>query len=1201
MSKAELRLECTALAKIQNYFQVQVENALKQSDSQIPEFLRSVKCFSQLGRDIYGFRWSSSSFREEEEAYGRESDRAKLLRHCLSAAMQLVREQLDKERRKSESGFVAMTVFLRFLSDILCLLITVFLFLDNKTWEAWTFVGVTIAGRLFHVGTVAFLQKGSCTAYLTALGGITTLVDAYRMASPEGDYGAPIGELDFGLVAALRNGGTIFIQYTPQVILTMYLIVTTIEDKQQFGGLLWIQILAIASCTASFALCATNFNNDYMARKLSDNKYHSMVRYIPPESKPVHRKAMYLASGLWYTIHYLVVCIGVGTLFSRTPAIAALSFIGGFILVVNLLRLIVNKGELRYFRRVKPTLFNTILSILGPIFVFSIGVATVPLSLFRLHGALGPTVYGFVWLSSFAISSGVVFLLVKDVTLLAFYGILCFLYITAVVTFLSLCREKDDWKTFVFSTRNWKSCLRGELWENVEFGSSNWDNEVLLGDEDAHYAGLVKCYLASDLPWDKLAVWLQNKKSQFLSDPPMWLSEEWLLLIPIRIRNEVWTMHELLKLKESINQAKATFQRSIKVLQPKLVTASENSRINPKTDDDSDEKKNMSPKGIHATETEGEKKQEHNSTALIQTAPSLDIPQLGSVSDDEQLAVSSLQDDAQRCLNRRISSTQKWMQSVVISSTRSKDLEIPLLLLSLWKKAEKVSRIKIGELVSATLNEEFAKLVIGTQEPQKYDDIPLLIIGSLLKHFRQKDAENDKATNVSRTLISAFFEIGDEVSDFVLAILFILDAGDFGWAAVLMFVFMGLNRFINTMMSWSQQESSRRICESILGIKPITDTYRLLTQGAHAKSGKGYIINLRVSSLGIGLVCESLPQMMLQLVIVLSGMKRNELSQGILAAQITSVLASCISIGFSFATISVDQCIAHKYTHPSGSAWVPNNGFQQTIILLCLVTWITLHVLLTACGFSILLSFAEFAVSLPIIFGTFFVFTVLRYIINDSGWRGLGWYSVKSEKVDALVTPIICIIVYVCAFAAPCLSLRYQCALGPLVVTLGVVSSLIISSVSLFIYIQTPSMQILFGCLVVLYIFSVSIFLANIDESLTSFLFSTVNWKETLRDELWDIALHSSGDWKIPALVGDHDANRAAHIQNYKTTDLPWCKIKIWLTRKKASFLEKPPLWMTPQWFDNLTSEVKRSVWKEPGELEELLEKVKEICERRRL
>eukprot|EP00948_MAST-09A_sp_MAST-9A-sp1_P000269 g269.t1 len=139
-------------------------------------------------------------------------------------------------------------------------------------------------------------------------------------------------------------------------------------------------------------------------------------------------------------------------------------------------------------------------------------------------------------------------------------------------------------------------------------------------------------------------------------------------------------------------------------------------------------------------------------------------------------------------------------------------------------------------------------------------------------------------------------------------------------------------------------------------------------------------------------------------------------------------------------------------------------------------------------------------------------------------------------------------------------------------------------------------MKGLFIVLSIIYILNVIMFLANINENIFTFLFSTVNWKQTLRDELWDIPLHGSYYWDIPELVGDHDAHHAAHIAQYLTCDLPWDKITVWLRNKKGAFLESPPLWMTPKWFDNLTLQVKRDVWTEPGELEELIDKVKEVC-----
>ena len=221
-----------------------------------------MKSFAELGRYIYGFRWISTSFQEEGVDYGSPQNRADLLRQSVVAAMQIVSDHVAEEKRQDEGGFVAMTAFLHFLAEIMSLITTVFLFLENKTWEAWTFVGPTVASRLFQLGTVAFLQKGSCRNYCAAISGISLVTDAYQMMSPKDDYAAPIGELDFGVVAAIRKGGVGILQFLPQLVLNIYMIVTTLEEKQQFGGLLWIQLISIASLLLAFVISLAKFNND---------------------------------------------------------------------------------------------------------------------------------------------------------------------------------------------------------------------------------------------------------------------------------------------------------------------------------------------------------------------------------------------------------------------------------------------------------------------------------------------------------------------------------------------------------------------------------------------------------------------------------------------------------------------------------------------------------------------------------------------------------------------------------------------------------------------------------------------------------------------------------------------------------------------------------------------------------------------------
>eukprot|EP00948_MAST-09A_sp_MAST-9A-sp1_P000250 g250.t1 len=466
---------------------------------------------------------------------------------------------------------------------------------------------------------------------------------------------------------------------------------------------------------------------------------------------------------------------------------------------------------------------------------------------------------------------------------------------------------------------------------------------------------------------------------------------------------------------------------------------------------------------------------------------------------DQDVPQDSTEGTNSKRLRLRVATELKRRRSSIVASfrpfvpeqpTKSGDilevLAVPIFLKGLLECAASLSASEVQEEITSALAEDFARRIIELRYDNDGDDsdtFPAMVIGALIKHLRkEKESEREKG-NMARTLIAAFFEICDEVSDIVLAILFAVDANDLQWAANLMFVFMGLNRFMCFLLSITFKEPFWRRFEALLGAKSITDTYRLVTQGADAWAGSINMVSMRTYVLGAGLALESLPQMMLQLTIVMSEMKGGTTNQGILVAQMASVLASCLSIGLSFGSLSIDQIRSLKLWHPS----------------------------------------------------------------------------------------------------------------GPILFTYAIASSITISVVSLIVYVPDVSMKILFGILAIAYLITVVIFLANIDENIFTFLFSTVNWKETLRDELWDTG-HLSAFWGIPDLVGNHDANHAAHIARYRTCDLPWKKITSWLRSKKVAFLSSPPVWMTPEWFDNLTPEVKREVWTEPGELEALIDKVKRVC-----
>ena len=163
----------------------------------------------------------------------------------------------------------------------------------------------------------------------------------------------------------------------------------------------------------------------------------------------------------------------------------------------------------------------------------------------------------------------------------------------------------------------------------------------------------------------------------------------------------------------------------------------------------------------------------------------------------------------------------------------------------------------------------------------------------------------------------------------------------------------------------------------------------------------------------------------------------------------------------------------------------------------------------------------------------------------------------------------------------------------------GAFSSIAIAMTSIFIYMEDPTMRMLFAVLLGLYIFVHVIFFLNIEQGTwRTFFWQGGSWAACLCNELWNFPFHSAPDWGIPELNANHDANHAMHIVLYRHCDLPWEKIKDWLRDKKQEFLDDPPLWMSVKWFDELPANVKDAVWTQPGQLTQLLDKVKEVTKK---
>ena len=111
---------------------------------------------------------------------------------------------------------------------------------------------------------------------------------------------------------------------------------------------------------------------------------------------------------------------------------------------------------------------------------------------------------------------------------------------------------------------NWKQCLRDEVWITAAVDGKKWKLEKLTNDIDAGRAVMIVSYNTSALPWDKIISWLKGKTEEYIDVPPIWLTFEWLEHVPSDIQNKIWTITELIRLKESIENADRTKESSRK-------------------------------------------------------------------------------------------------------------------------------------------------------------------------------------------------------------------------------------------------------------------------------------------------------------------------------------------------------------------------------------------------------------------------------------------------------------------------------------------------------------------------------------------------------------------------------------------------------------------------------------------------------------
>eukprot|EP00948_MAST-09A_sp_MAST-9A-sp1_P000457 g457.t1 len=698
--------------------------------------------------------------------------------------------------------------------------IFVFFFYLNEATAGWVLLGCLIFERVLQVLGSLALENISITSVLASLLGFKTFLTSYFIACL-----GPFGKVDGSKVNLItsrlvQKGVNIIFLLAPQALLNAYSVFSKLKTGKAITSTMRIQIFVVLAVCFSAAASLTKLQQESDAQRAKKGHYKSMTQIL---SKDSDQLGMAILKGGWNICHLTLVTCALGALMAKTPPYVWISIIVGFFFILNAVRYIINKGEMRFFLRVES--FGAIF-IPGIVFVFGVGL--MPLSVLRWHCTLGPTVYGVGWISSFLISSISLIYLSSDLFLRIVFGVLIGVYVVIVLSYFRYLKPEAR-TTFFWSKETWKDILSTEWWDNPHYESWWWEDIHLIGDKDANCAAMIRKFLNADLPWEKLLPWLKEKKTSFKDNPPTWLSEEWLKLIPETRRNEVWNQEEYLELCETIRRAEATFRR----------TNLRNNLFLEHTDDEE----------IQNNDQEKEKEKERR------------LPEDEEIALQQQQERNAIRQKVIENIKKRRSSFMGSLQTIPITND-SEEKDIPEKLKKIFAKSE---FLKIDEIVQESklvLNNGLLDILLGPQENASAEDIVLMILKAFLCERKKQKKKENITEGVPRILLAAFFELFDEVSDIILASLFYADTDNKRWAGHLMFVFMGLNRLVQGLFSLSCGESKWRVCEGFIGIKCITDTYRMIRDGPTAMTGGLTLVTSRAFSLGIGMTCESLPQMM---------------------------------------------------------------------------------------------------------------------------------------------------------------------------------------------------------------------------------------------------------------------------------------------------------------------------------------------------
>eukprot|EP00948_MAST-09A_sp_MAST-9A-sp1_P001147 g1147.t1 len=833
----------------------------------------------------------------------------------------------------------------------------------------WTLLGCIIFERFFQVLASVTLESPSLSSALASLLGVKTFLTSYYIACRGLVVQVEGLKVYLVTIRTVQKGINAIFLLTPQAMLNAYLVFSKVNNVKGITTVMRIQIFVVFLLCFAAGASLTNLIQEADRNHAKRGYYKSMTQILLKENDQF---VAALLKGGWNICHHMIVSCALGALVAKTSPFLWGSILIGFFLLINAMRYLVNKGSIRYYLSMGSSWSAWFASIVIPMIIYPFGVGLMPVSILRWHCLLGPTTYGFGWISSFLISSITLMYYSSDVFLWVFFTIMIIMYICFVIAYLTYLKPEAR-ETFYWSKQNWKDILRTEWWDNPLYESDRWNDIHLIGDRGANYARMVNNFLSSDLPWDKLISWLKDNKNTFKNNPPTWLSKEWLTFIPKQYRDKVWDNDEYEELCLRLEYVEQEFTNS---RFQQLLDDEEGS--DNETLEDIHQEKEKVPKnddeGVIEEKNDDISRTETNHIDEVNDKENRNNPSTGeATSSEEEMAVvvnEVIQEEQNELRQKVIENINKRRSSYFGSLTalplidESDKNDIPEMLKDLFERSETLEIDKIIEESKKALDNGLFDKLLGPDKKASADDIVLVILKAFLRQRNKEKKKDNISEGLPRVVMAAFFELIDEISDLILAFVFYSEAGDVLWAAHGMFVLIGLNRFVQFVVMLAIGQGWLSAIEALVGIKTITDTYRLIADGPTATRGGQLLSALRGYSLFLGIAFESFPQMMLQVVIVLSSFsqKEKDTNTGVLITQLVSVAISSASIGLSMASLHLDTALSltipGKEMHISAWKHVPRKGSRQTMVLLSLMGVTSLHIILAVFGFGALFSFA---------------------------------------------------------------------------------------------------------------------------------------------------------------------------------------------------------------------------------------------------